>query len=160
MSPPPDEGCVTLAQCFQQHASLRDALRDEYEEKISGMIARQAQVDMRLQNGQKAFGALEERLRMLEPKKPDVFKIVGIVLTLVTAVVGGLWFLAASLGDRPTEMEVDAKLHQVSASVHKVDDKVEKVQEKVVEFQVEQRVMQRDVKTILNKLDEPRRRTR
>ena len=71
---------------------------------------------VRLENGQKAFGAAHDRISQIEhritPKPPSVLKIVSITIGLFLTCAGALWGLSNMLRDRPTSEQIEKIIHK------------------------------------------------
>ena len=82
------------------------------DEKIRELANAVFEHKLRLENGVKAFQDFDERVAKVEQQTapPSVSAIVGVVLSIVLAVGGALWFLANSLRDRPTNSDMVEKI--------------------------------------------------
>lgn len=89
----------------------------ELEAEQADMAKELARHDLRLENGAKAFQNatqnredLAARISHLEPKAPNYYKLVGLMLTIFLACGTALWALAERFRERPTFHEVENKI--------------------------------------------------
>ena len=82
----------------------------QVQRTVSYLKEEQTKNTFRFDNGRKAFDDLREEITKLKPVAPNMYRIIGITLTVISLVGGAVWVLATSIGERTTHPELKEAL--------------------------------------------------
>jgi hypothetical protein len=96
-----------------------DGVRNDIAEIREALVEHR----VRLENGVKVFGDFKDQLDKLKPKAPDWLKLLGFAVGLFGMAVGGIWWVADAVHDRPTVEQLE---HVLDVHEERGHPKIEK----------------------------------
>ncbi len=139
--------------------SEHDGDRDRIE---TGPVAmsletRMAIHEIRLQNGQKAFDQLRDKMTSVEvkmaPKPVNYVGITSIGIGLLLAAVTALWGLSVLFSDRPTRDEVERQVQEQRKAIDEQSGELRTMSDRQTEQRVILDTVRSDVQDTSRKLD-------